>query len=413
MATLKKPIVLDETMQSVKNVLSSIQTAIENQNSAYVEKSTTSATPTDTDKFIGEGKYFTGSNVNKYIQLQMAAAPSCYKRPNIMTLNKTTVTIPADTWVNINGTGYISETDTTLNLSTAGTASNRAGKDVYVYACTPSSGTEPAFILSLNSTVPTGYTATTSRKIGGFHCLCLDVGSISGHTLSGYATGDALPNSQWDLLHRAASENEGMVFISQINKWVDIYLASVSNSKLVSTYKGTIADGSSDPSFNGEKFSEWLGLVNKRPLWRQEFQVAAKGSNECTNISGSSDPVTTGGHIDTSSRRMISNYGLEDCCGVSWQFLNDTPEYYPGATFSDSDFWLSGYSWNIKSVYNSSIDNQTYGSCNGMLRRLLAGGGWGNGSLCGSRSLACYILSSLGRGDSGVRGVSELRVVSL
>ncbi len=414
MAVTAKPIALDETLQKVNTTLSGIKTAVENQNSSYVAKPTVSASPTDTDKFIGEGKYYTGANVNKYIRLQMASAPSCYKRPSLFVSNKTTITIPADTWVNINGTGYISESDVTLNLSTVGTASARAGKDVYIYACQPTddTATEPVFVLSLNSTVPTGYTASTSRKIGGFHCLCLDVGSISGHTLSGYATGDALPYSEWDLLHRAQSDNEGMVWIPEINRWVDIYLCSVSGGKLVSVYGGTIADGSSSTAFNGEKFVEWLGLVRKKPLNRQQFMVAMKGSNENTNISGSSDPGTTGGHKDTSSRRMISNYGLEDGCGVLWQWLDDIFENYPGSTWSSSNFYLDGYSWQEKSVYNSSFDSQKYGSCIGLVRRLLAGGRWDNSSSCGSRSGRCSYLPASGWSDYGVRGSSEPRVVN-
>ena len=51
-------------------------------------------------------------------------------------------------------------------------------------------------------------------------------------------------------------------------------------------------------------------------MFRDEFQVVAKGSNECTNISGSRDYGTTGGHVDTNNQRMISHYGLEDCCGT-------------------------------------------------------------------------------------------------
>jgi len=377
-----------------------------------LKKSTTSAIPLNTDKFYGEEKYYTGANVNKYIRLQMASSPSCYKRPSLFTTNKTTITIPSDTWVNINGTGYISESDVTINLSTIGDASARKGKDVYVYACQPSSGTEPTFVLSLNSTIPTGYTADTSRKIGGFHCLCADVGTISGHTLSGYSAGDALPNSQWDLLHRAQSNNEGMVWISEVNRWVDIYLCSVSNSKLVSVYGGTIADGTSSTAFNGEKFAEWLGLVKKKPLSRHEFMVAMKGSNENTNISGSADPTTTGGHIDTASRRIISNYGLEDGCGVMWQWLYDLFENYPGSTWSSSKFYLLGYSWQGQSVYNSTYDSQKYGSCYGLFRRVRAGGDWSYGSVCGSRSGYCDGLSSSGGLYYGVRGSSEPRVVN-
>ena len=109
--------------------------------------------------------------------------------------------------VNVNNKGYIG-TAVTLNLNATAswdssstsyaTAANRAGKDVYIYVC-EQDGDIPKILLSANSTVPAGYTAATSRKIGGFHCLCLSVGTISGHQLSGYNTGDILPLSVWDL----------------------------------------------------------------------------------------------------------------------------------------------------------------------------------------------------------------------
>jgi hypothetical protein len=55
----------------------------------------------------------------------------------------------------------------------------------------------------------------------------------------------------------------------------------------------------------------------------REFQAIAAGGNEGTNITGSSDPVTTGGHVDTAARRMISNIGCEDCAGVEDQWLDE------------------------------------------------------------------------------------------
>jgi len=65
------------------------------------------------------------------------------------------------------------------------------------------------------------------------------------------------------------------------------------------------------------------GAVGKKLLDDTEFQLAAEGSNMQTNIVGNADPVTTGGHVDTAGRRMISNIGLEDCCGAMWQWLLD------------------------------------------------------------------------------------------
>lgn len=337
-----------------------------------------------------------------------------YNRDELFTPNKTNITIHKNLKINIGGNPYISTIDKVLQLTSLGTLDSLGGKDVYIYACA-SSTTEPNFVLSLNSTIPSGYTAETSRKIGGFHCLCADVGTIEGHTLSGYLKGYILPLSVWDLLHRPVSDSEGMVYIKEINKWVDIYLCSWSGNSLESKFGAVICDGVSATKFHGEGFSEQFRLISKRLLFRNEFATVAKGSNENTNIQKSTDPNTTGGHIDTAGRRMISNYGLEDCCGVLWQWGEDLFECASaaGISWSNGNFYLSGYSWQNKSVYNSAYDSQTYGSCSGLLRRVLLGARWDAGAYCGSRSAHCNYFSSYGSFSCSSRGASEPRLVNL
>lgn len=352
----------------------------------------------------------------------VATAPAHYEREQLYTTNKTTITI-YPTWININNRGYVLEGTKIIDIenadnwddSTYTSAAQRAGKDFYIYACEPTSNDAPDFILSANSTVPTGYTADNSRKMGGFHCLCLSVGTISGHTLSGYLTGDILPQSPWDLKHRATSENEGMVYIPEVNKWVDIYLASYDGAKLVSQFGGITADGASNPIFHGEKFVEYFGLVKKQLPSRDDFIVFAKGSNEGTNISGSADPNTTGGHVDTNNRRMISNYGLEDCCGALWQWTNDTQENYATASNSHAywdgtNYYFSGYAWQTKPVYNPDCDPQSYGSCYGLFRRLIVGGYWGDSSHCGSRCVHANSFGSRLAANISSRGCSNSRI---
>lgn len=356
------------------------------------------------------------TNYSNYEVACIKNNPNYYNRDELFTTNKTTVTIPKNLKININGNGYISTINKSLQLSTVDTPANLAGKDVYIYACEPTSGTEPNFVLSLNSTVPTGYTANNSRKIGGFHCLCKDVGVIEGHTLSGYLKGYILPLSVWDLLHRPVSDSEGMVYIKEINKWVDIYLCSWSGNSLESKFGAVICDGVSATKFHGEGFSEQFRLISKRPLFRNEFATIAKGSNENTSIKNSTDPNTTGGHIDTAGRRMISNYGLEDCCGVLWQWGEDLFDCASaaGISWSSSKFYLNGYSWQTKSVYSPAYDSQTYGSCYGLLRRVLLGAGWCDGAGgCGSRSASCNDFSSNGNPVYSSRGASEPRLVNL
>ena len=68
--------------------------------------------------------------------------------------------------------------------------------------------------------------------------------------------------------------------------------------------------------------------------------------------------------MDTAGRRMISNYGLEDCAGALYQ-------------------WLSGWSYgsNQTAAY---VDDGNKGSVY-QVNALLAGGSWGRGTNCGSR----------------------------
>lgn len=346
------------------------------------------------------------TNYSNYEVALIKNNPNYYNRDELFTTNKTTVTIPKDLKININGNCYISTINKSLQLSTVDTPANLAGKDVYIYACEPTSGTEPIFVLSLNSTVPTGYTANNSRKIGGFHCLCKDVGVIEGHTLSGYVTGDILPATRWDLLHRPKGEPEGFAYEELTDCWIAIYLPSWDGTKLVSVYNGVIADGGSTKKWHGEAFYEQFAKQGMRLVWRHEFQMGAKGSNEQTNIQGSSDPNTTGGHVDTAGRRMISNIGLEDCCGVLWQFAMDLG-------FAGGSGWTN-------SVYNSAVDDRSYGKTYGTLYRLLLGSNWGDGAYCGSRSASCDASSASCYGSSAFvfvgyssRGASEPRIENL
>jgi hypothetical protein len=324
-----------------------------------------------------------------------------------------TVNVPA-MQLRINATVYTLSTATTLDADTAGswasnetskaTAANRNGEDVYLYAVEPSSGNTPNFCLSSNSTYPNGTvggvtaSATNSRKIGGFHCLCVDVGTISGHSLTGYLDGDILPRSVWtQASHRPTSNPEGMVYVG--NKlWADIYLAS-NTTTLESKYNQTIVDGASNPDYHWYNFVERFAEIEKRLPTQAEFMALAIGSNEETNISGSADPGTTGGHSDTASRRMISNVGCEDCVGAMWQWANETGSDGGAASFA---------------VQDTASDGTTYDGVNSIGRgqghtvpyRGIVGGYWNGGTQWGPRGsdwryTPLYLSNVL-----GARGVS-------
>ena len=324
-----------------------------------------------------------------------------YIRSELPTSAKTSITISSMA-LTINSLTYELKDEETLSLNsssswdsaTYATASNRAGKDFYIYACQPSSGTTPTLILSANSTVPAGYTATNSRKIGGFHCECLDVGTVTNeNSMNGYATGDIIPYSIWDLKHRPKSSPEGMVYVEPLNIWISIYIMSWDGSKLVSAYNGVQADGESARPFSGTEFAEYLAKVNMRLPRYDEFVVFAKGIQECVNVNGSSDVNTTGGHYTTDNKRIVSSYGIEDCAGVSWQWLSDVF----GSDFTDS--------WNTSS--NRDARNVRGDCWGGGLRRALAGSRWDNGAVCGSRASGVGDWSAGADGNDACRGASE------
>ena len=302
-----------------------------------------------------------------------------YDSPYVSDANNTTVIIPAGLEVNIGNYAFVTQSDSQVDIALAGGASARAGKDVYIYACWPSNVESgiPVFVASMNSTTPTGYNATNSRKIGGVHCLCADVGTIAGHPLSGYVAGDVLPASLWDLRHRPVSAPEGMVYIEPLDLWADIYLNSWDGEKVVSEYGAVIADGTSSRSYHWWRWVEEFNLLKKRLPHRWEFRELADGSPEAVNITGSADPNTTGGHTATNSQRIISKYGCEDCTGVLWQWGSDL------TTHGTTNGWAGG-------SYNSSIvptESNRGGEYYATTYAALFGGDWSNSSYCGSRSV--------------------------
>ncbi len=329
----------------------------------------------------------------KGIDARLTTFPSTWYWADQSFLAKT-VSVAADRYklltpnaiqIDIGGSSYTLSAQVTLDLSQEATwdtvsgtdyrtASNRAGKDFYVYAVQPVSGTVPEFKVSANSTTPSGFTAGNSRKLGGCHCLCVAAGTISGHPATGYAQGDIIPNSVWDLKFRSANgNNAGMAYVAALDIWVDIYLASGTGASTASVNGGTISDTRTWLDFIDDG-----AAVKKHMLRDYEFQIAAAGSNEETNIAGSADPGTTGGHSDTASRRMISNYFLEDCCGALWQWLDEQTYRSDGADEAAHQAWA----WEDLPGSKGSLYKQgTYGDV-----KLLAGGHWNHAALAGSRA---------------------------
>lgn len=256
-------------------------------------------------------------------------------------------------------------------LDTGSALSN--GKDYCIYLVPDGDGVKIA--VSLNASAPSGY--SSYRKIGGFHTLCVNVGTITGHTLSGYVSTDILPASIWCLNHRPLCNPAGMVYEPVNDVWVDIYNMNTSGG---SAYGATRAH-----TLQHFQFVELARANGKTLLTDNEFYCASKGSNQKTAVQGSAqpNPDTTGGRNDTGGRRMISNIGCEEMCGLQWQHLD--PTYSAG-----------GSGWNGQNGDEGSF----YGSC--MVLR--AGGLWSESSYCGSRCRAANSSLSRSNVDSGARG---------
>ncbi len=353
-------------------------------------------------------------------KLSVAEAPAHYERDipwKVKGLSWSDLSIivsPGEMTININKVGYYLPAAIELRLNESATwdtitpidytlEENRAGKDFYIYALQPESGYVPNFVVSANSTYPTGYTEETSRKVGGFHCLCFGTDIISdtelSHPLSNVYTGAVLPQSVWDLNHRPKSEPEGMVYHDGLDLWIDIYLASLEGGgtwgvgKLVSAFNGDFVTGTTTEVFHARKFEQWFGQQRKRLPREFEFVALSLGSNQGTNIVGSVNPVTTGGHVDIADRRMISYIGVEDACGTLWQWGLDT-----GSNLSSS------YSNNF-TAHDSDVAGQQYSNTS----RVILGGDWGYGSRCGSRASYCHYGALYLDDYRGARGVSEPR----
>lgn len=342
-----------------------------------------------------------------------------FKRQNLMAVTQTVITTPEFVLCAIDDVIYTRTASVSINLDIAtywasdkasyATPGNRIGKDIYLYACEPTSGTEFDYILTDNSTNPAGYTVDTSRKIAGFHTLCVSVGTTGECDLDGYVAGDIIPASVWDLFHRSASENAGMVYSENLRQWGDIYMGS--STSVLSIYGGTTL-----VSKDWMDFVDYYAAKNKRLMFDHEFQIFAAGSPE-EHSYGASSPGTTGGNSNYSGyhetynpdtkaqRRIISSLGCEDMTGVWWQCLLD--QSYRGSldgTAFDAAYTYKDETGGKGELYTQGLHGDV---------KLLAGGYWAGGAYCGSRSRHAAYSRWAAITYIGARGCAEPRVVHL
>lgn len=316
--------------------------------------------------------------------------------------------------LSIDGLGHYNQGEVELDLSDESAwdsvatdyriAANRAGQDFRLYACKPASGRVPDFVVSANATAPAGYTTSTSRKIGMFHCECANVGTISGHALTGYLAGDILPRSIQDLLHRPYGRFlpgfawGGQTDFDSLNYaplWASIYPLSGTGASIASVY-----GAAATVSRNFHDFADDLKNIGARMMTDWEFAQLHSGQEEEVNIAGSANPTTVGGHLSTTGRRMVSNIGLEDMSGVWWTWLQNQQSYIAGADYAAAIAF--GYE-NISGTRGSHYGQGTYQA----QAAVVAGGGCTYGAACGSRARNADARRSGSAAYIGCRAVAE------
>ena len=194
-----------------------------------------------------------------------------------------------------------------------------SGTDYHIYAVAASDNA--SLVVSKNATYPDGATADNSRRVGGFHTLCADIGALQNttHKLYGFSARDILPQSVHDLLNRPRTCGaQGMVLDPATGIWIDIYLQSGTGAATKSAYQGTVTKSR---SWDGH--SEDIATIGKRMLRDQEFTSAAMGTVPYRTVMGAVDPVTTGGKVNTAGQRIVSNIGCEDMAGCYWQWIDE------------------------------------------------------------------------------------------
>lgn len=269
--------------------------------------------------------------------------------------------IAADLGVAINGDFYQFDEGTGLVLP----GSMSLGTDYAIYA------TPDGLVVSANFTVPDGYTALTSRRIGGFH----------------HQNGEINEYSIYDLKYKPSVHDPRAMVRSPMGIWGDIYLLNTSPDLLgTSAYNATIADGSSPPKIPAiwggdgaaqyDDFSQYtasrvLAAFGKRLPDSHEFEQLAFGG-----VAGyvvGADPVTT--KFDTSAKSMV---GCEQVSGHMWQW---------GSERWDRGNGSSGYNWYAA---DTNGEGQVYTAGSAGVGASRFGGGWTGSGIAGSRASYWY-----------------------
>jgi len=279
------------------------------------------------------------------------------------------------------------------------------GDNVYLYAVRHASGTAQ-WMASKNSTVPTGYTATTSRKIGGFHFG--RVRGIANRYITAYVpTVGIVPNSCWDLGHRPSCDPTGMAEFVPGSRWVDIYPNSEGSGVWpenvpISAYGVSIIR---DTIYSRSDFHQLIANAGKRLPTVEEFLRYAEGAPgglDASNDQAWSATTNTGPCTAGYVAKAISQYNIVDAVGNVWDWLDSHHD------IGDVGGAVTPYVWDVAAVNVGKDAAIPRGSVSlASWRAFIGGGSWDNGVLDGARCLNSSASPRAAVGVVSLRGVCD------
>lgn len=360
-------------------------------------------------------------NVNKLATISDIVAPTSQY---LYASGANEITVIEGCVIAVGGAGIFKTGNTVLNASNLDIgAAFAVGSDYYVYICdSRQDAQDEQYIISLNSTYPSGWNASNSRKIGGFHYgRCRKIndnmqpvnssGAIFGTGWESAVSNGILPRSVWTLGHRPKCSPEGMVYLGG-GTWVDIYLNSDDGAQgLKSEYNCAPMTGTE--GMNWYTFTERLMKSGKRMPDYSEFCAYAFGSPQGldrANTNAWTATTNTGRGTTGSVVNAVSAVGCVDAVGRVWEWLNDLitrAEHATNAEYHPTQAW----GWDKKSPLRDNATKYDVGNIYQYyaysLAALIAGGIWNYGVHAGARAVACnnypwYVSTSV-----GVRGACD------
>ena len=360
-------------------------------------------------------------NVNKLATISDIVAPTSQY---LYASGANEITVIEGCVIAVGGAGIFQTGNTVLNASNLDIgAAFAVGSDYYVYICdSRQDAQDEQYIISLNSTYPSGWNASNSRKIGGFHYgRCRKIndnmqpvnssGAIFGTGWESAVSNGIVPRSVWTLGHRPKCSPEGMVYLGG-GTWVDIYLNSDDGAQgLKSEYNCAPMTGTE--GMNWYTFTERLMKSGKRMPDYSEFCAYAFGSPQGldgANTNAWTATTNTGRGTTGSVVNAVSAVGCVDAVGRVWEWLNDLitrAEHATNADYHPTAAW----GWDKKSPLRDNATKYDVGNIYQYyaysLAAPIAGGGWYDGVRAGARAVGCYDYPWTVGTTRGVRGACD------